>query len=148
MTHNRFLNHCLICAFILITGLGFALALPWIAISQGLAAQSQSVEQVKVPEGTRYFVAETGNGSDGLSWTNAFTKLQDALSAASSGNEIWVAAGIYIPGTSETDSFNLVPGVSLYGGFKAGDKQLSDRDWESNVTGGHSRRYNWHAHRQ
>ena len=39
MTDNRPYKHCLIFALILIVGLGLALALPWLANSQGLAAK-------------------------------------------------------------------------------------------------------------
>jgi hypothetical protein len=43
---------------------------------------------------TRYHVnvAATGAGT-GLTWTNAFTDIQEALSIAIPGDEIWVAAG-------------------------------------------------------
>jgi len=84
--------------------------------------------------GTRYYVAKSGDGSNGKSWKYAFTNLQDALAAAVNGDEIWVAAGIYNPGSNREDSFNLVPGVKVYGGFKPGDNKLSDRDWEDNLT--------------
>ena len=134
MTHNRVFSHCLICAFILVVGLGLAFVAPLLASSQSLAAQSEVGEQVNAPEATRYYVAKTGNGSDGLSWAKAFTKLQDALSAASSGDQIWVAKGVYTPGTNEIDFFDLVPGVALYGGFDTGDVVLTDRDWETNLT--------------
>ena len=47
---------------------------------------------------TRYYVTETGSGNNnGLSWNNAFIGLQAALDVAVSGDEIWVAGGIYKP---------------------------------------------------
>lgn len=65
------------------------------------------------------------DGGNGLLWANAFKNLQDALSAASSGDEIWVAEGTYKPdqGTGQKTgdrmaTFNLVNGVGLFGGFK------------------------------
>ncbi len=41
-------------------------------------------------------VDATGAGT-GLSWTDAFVSLRDALAAAAPGMEIWVAAGTYRP---------------------------------------------------
>ena len=64
----------------------------------------------------------TGAG-DGTSWTDAFTDLQDALTAATAG-QVWIAAGTYLPTSVEQDSFNtfLVDReLSIYGGF-AGDE--------------------------
>ncbi len=36
-------------------------------------------------------------GGNGQSWGTAYKYLQDALTAATSGNEIWVAEGVYYP---------------------------------------------------
>ena len=57
----------------------------------------------------------TGNCS---SWANACV-LQTALTGAVSGDEIWVAAGIYKPGAGadRNATFQLKNGVALYGGF-------------------------------
>ncbi|MEJ7677501.1 MAG: hypothetical protein WKG06_06440 [Segetibacter sp.] len=47
---------------------------------------------------TTYFVnANAFGANNGSSWTDAFTKLQDALTAAVSGGQVWVAAGTYYP---------------------------------------------------
>ena len=61
----------------------------------------------------------TGNGS-GLSWANAFASLRDALLAAISGDEIWVANGTYHPSATNdvTESFTMLSGVAVYGGFE------------------------------
>ena len=77
----------------------------------------------------------------GGSWANAFPTLQDALATAVSGDQIWVAAGIYYPdeGGGQTDndcsaSFVLQDGVAVYGGFAGTETQRSQRDPGTNVT--------------
>lgn len=63
---------------------------------------------------------------DGTSWTSAYNYLQDALSAASSGYEIRVAQGTYIPDRNSADpngsgdrnaTFQLKNGVAIIGGY-------------------------------
>lgn len=47
---------------------------------------------------TVYYVdADATGAATGLSWTNAFTDLQSALAVATSGDEIWIAEGVYKP---------------------------------------------------
>ena len=74
---------------------------------------------------------EMGNGS---AWGNALGSLQDALAAASSGDQIWVAAETYTPGSERTSTFELKDGVAIYGGFAGTESNLSQRDVEDNVT--------------
>lgn len=77
----------------------------------------------------------TGN-NDGTNWRDAFRYLQDGLSAAQSGNEIWVAEGNYKPtyGVAQPGdtvemkreyTFALKSGVGIYGGFTGGMPLLS-----------------------
>lgn len=73
------------------------------------------------------------NFGDGF-WQGAYTNPQNALSVATSGDEIWIAQGIYTPGSNRDDSFVLKEGVKLYGGFYGGESMLQDRDVHANPT--------------
>lgn len=75
----------------------------------------------------------TGEGN-GSSWEDAFTDLQDALAIAEPGEEIWVAAGIYTPGTNRDDSFALPHGVAIYGGFNGSEAHRYQRNWSANTS--------------
>ncbi|MBL7797428.1 MAG: T9SS type A sorting domain-containing protein [Saprospiraceae bacterium] len=86
---------------------------------------------------SRYYVGQSATGAQtGVSWADAFTDLQQALTAASAGDTIWVAAGVYKP-TSTADrsvSFVLNDGVALYGGFAGSETTLNARNFETNKT--------------
>lgn len=80
-------------------------------------------------------------GGNGSSWTLAFANLQDALAAASTGDEIWVAVGTYTPdiGAGQTPGdtsarFDLKEGVAIYGGFPFGGSGFDNRDPVANPT--------------
>lgn len=80
------------------------------------------------------FVDQNAVGAEnGSSWQDAFTDLQDALSVASSGSEIWVANGIYYPstGTDRNISFTMKAGVGIYGGFSGTETEIDERQWDS-----------------
>ncbi|MHC4622373.1 MAG: FG-GAP-like repeat-containing protein [Planctomycetota bacterium] len=73
-----------------------------------------------------YVDGDATGANDGSSWADAFNYLQDALAAATSGDQIWVAQGTYKPdsnaaipeGTGEWDAaFQLKNCVGIYGGF-------------------------------
>jgi len=74
--------------------------------------------------------------NNGNTWANAYEDLQDALAAAVSGDEIWVAEGIYKPTTTNNRdiAFEIIDGVELYGGFLGTETSRSQRDWAVNVT--------------
>jgi uncharacterized repeat protein (TIGR02543 family) len=48
-------------------------------------------------DGIIFVKASASPGGDGTSWANAFNDLQNALAEATSGKEIWVAAGTMLP---------------------------------------------------
>ncbi|MFZ5886035.1 MAG: choice-of-anchor Q domain-containing protein, partial [Chloroflexota bacterium] len=84
----------------------------------------------------------TASSPDGCSWATAYQNLQDALAAAASGKQIWVARGTYYPdrGGGKTlgdrnASFVLKEEVAIYGGFNGNETILADRD-ENPATNG------------
>lgn len=86
--------------------------------------------------------ADAPPGGDGTSWATALRSLTAALSQAriyGEHEEIWVAAGVYIPDPDELDSeraatFRLVDGIAVYGGFAGHETSLDARDFTTNAT--------------
>ncbi len=74
-----------------------------------------------------------GPTHDGSTWAYAYTDLNTALNSASCW-QIWVARGIYKPGTLQTDTFNIVSGKAVYGGFAGTETSLGDRNPRLNLT--------------
>jgi predicted outer membrane repeat protein len=90
-----------------------------------------------------YVDIEATGANDGSSWENAYTDLEAALNSTVTGDQIWVAAGTYLPsvekcgtGDSRYKAFQLKNQVALYGGFdpSVGDDSLEERDWVGNET--------------
>ncbi len=82
-----------------------------------------------------------GGAGDGASWANAFPNLQNAINSAPSCSEIWVAKGTYMPiiDAQNRQSFRLISGVAVYGGFNGTETSLGQRNWTNNptiITGG------------
>jgi len=75
------------------------------------------------------YVNASAPGGDGSSWASARNDLQAALAAAQSGDEIWVAQGVYKPhATNRAISFDLKNGVAIYGGFVGIEDSLLQRN--------------------
>ena len=92
-------------------------------------------------DGTLYVDADaTGGANDGTSWGNAYTDLQDALTEAEAGDEIWVAEGNYRPtrefmeGDPRSAAFQMMNGLAIYGGFSGTEGSVEERDWEAHPT--------------
>lgn len=83
----------------------------------------------------RFYVNQSATGTGfGDSWANAFTDLNEALTLAS-GQEIWVAQGMYTPAISDREeTFTVTENVKLYGGFIGNETNLQSRDFINNVT--------------
>jgi hypothetical protein len=62
-----------------------------------------------------------GPTRDGLSWSTAFLKVQDAVNTAAAGDEVWVATGVY------NEAVTMKEAVSLYGGFTGTETAREER---------------------
>jgi predicted outer membrane repeat protein len=89
----------------------------------------------------RYVDDDAPSGLDGTNWNSAYNDLQYALGQAEvSGGaieQIWVAEGVYRPDSivpGREQSFTLVNGVAIYGGFPNRGGEWSERDPLSHFT--------------
>lgn len=83
-----------------------------------------------------YVNVGASGANNGTSWADAYTGLQPAITASVPGDEIWVAAGTYLPttGTDRGISFVLKNGVKFYGGFNGTETALGQRNPQTNIT--------------
>ena len=81
------------------------------------------------------YVSTTGgsNAATATSWATSTSNLQGAIDYVKNngGGQVWVANGLYKPGTTTASSFSLANNVAIYGGFTIGQTSISDR----NLTG-------------
>lgn len=90
---------------------------------------------VHIAHGRVIRVNAKASGGDGSSWGAAYRSLTLALAAASAGDELWVAKGIYIPqNIGRTATFQIKPDVAVYGGFAATETQRDQRNYSANIT--------------
>ncbi len=101
---------------------------------------------IVAPDNIVYVDLNATGAGDGTSWADAYTDLSTAIEEAEAGEEIWVAAGTYIPTQCPTSvqeachltprerNFTLYAGVDLYGGFAGTELQREERDWVLNET--------------
>jgi hypothetical protein len=84
--------------------------------------------------GTVFVNVNAIGANNGSSWNDAFVHFQDALTAATAADDIWIAKGVYYPdrglGLTNNDTslfFKLKTDVAIYGGFLDNEGQLTDR---------------------
>lgn len=78
--------------------------------------------------------AATGGSEDGATWATAYRSLTTALAAATSGDELWIRAGTYVPGSTVSSTFTVPDGVALYGGFAGTETVRSQRADDPGLT--------------
>ncbi len=95
---------------------------------------------------TTYYVdiARADNTGAGTSWATSKKDLQVAMNIATAGDQVWVKAGTYLPthdpfantapANNRDKTFTLKNGVKIYGGFAGTETQLTQRNWQTNIT--------------
>ncbi|GAB4014264.1 hypothetical protein GCM10028773_00400 [Spirosoma koreense] len=94
------------------------------------------ISSVLAQAGTIRYVKAGGTGS-GSSWASASGDLQAMINASASGDQVWVAAGIYKPTTTtdRTINFSMRPDLAIYGGFVGNETSLGARPTINPITG-------------
>ena len=78
-----------------------------------------------------YVDTDAAFGGQGSSWGDATNDLQFAMALARASmdtTEIWIAEGTYTPGLYKADTFDLVGGVAMLGGFGGTETDASQSD--------------------
>ena len=132
------------CSFpITITGSGAGVATCNMSFTSGDPEEICGVDVV-VTDGYGLFISETvsitvskiwyvdidaGGAGTGLTWTDAFNVVQDAMDAATTEDAIWVAEGTYTRPIGGTEPvLTMKDGVLVYGGFDGTETELSERN--------------------
>ena len=109
----------------LIKALSFCLI---VLLSINSSVNSASLSGIQSP----ILYVKPGGSGDCSSWGDACA-LQSALSLAVSGDQIWVAMGTYLPAADSNPetTFQLISGVSVFGGFPTDGGEWNERDWDN-----------------
>jgi len=98
------------------------------------------VSVVSIQADTIFVDTDANGNTDGTSWADAYSSLQDALATSVAGDEIWIAEGTYYP-SEQTDpldprsaTFTLISGVEIYGGFDGTESLRDERDVSNHQT--------------
>lgn len=101
----------------------------WVAKRSNTGANAALYKWIGGSLNDLIYVNKTASGNnDGKTWADAYTDLKVALDSAAAGDEIWVAEGIYLPGSDPTATFLIDKNLKLYGGFAGSECNLSERD--------------------
>jgi len=87
--------------------------------------------------GQIYVKSDASGNNDGTSWENAYVDLQQAIASAEPGEQIWIAAGTYLPaeaGAASTATFYINKQLEIYGGFMGSENNLEERNPDQNIT--------------
>jgi PKD repeat protein len=84
--------------------------------------------------GVVYVNADALGNRKGDSWKKAYTDLNNALTNATEGDEIWVAEGSYKPGETRADTFQLRNNIAIYGGFFGTERSRDQRGHSVYIT--------------
>ncbi|SDJ01445.1 polymorphic outer membrane protein repeat-containing protein [Pedobacter sp. ok626] len=105
-----------------------------ISVTNAMLIGSKQFSIDAVPGPARFYVKQNATGkATGANWTDAFTDLQSTLSNyVVAGDEIWVAKGTYLPGTTAAHTFTMKSGVKWYGGFAGTENELTERVADAN----------------
>ena len=98
------------------------------ALHQDRLAYSFILSSISYGQSVRYVDGGLPNSGDGTSWSNAYNTIDHAIHESVSGDQIWVASGVY------RETLELTDGISVYGGFSGDETMLAERDWEANPT--------------
>lgn len=96
----------------------------WLCLSAVAAPGSAAICRV---------TADTLTPGNGSNWDAAAMTLKTALDTPAC-TEVWVKAGLYVPGDSPEDTFNVRPGLAVYGGFAGTELERQQRNVAANVT--------------
>ena len=77
---------------------------------------------------TVYVSVDGSDSNNGSTWVLAKKTVQAGINAAVSGDEIWVAKGIYV------ERITLKLNTALYGGFAGGETSRTQRNWTAKIT--------------
>jgi predicted outer membrane repeat protein len=105
----------------------------WQAVPKGLAVLSLVAVCLPAWAGICRVTTAGDIFNDGSSWAVP-TSLTQALFAVNVCSEIWVAKGVYKPGTSVNSTFAVQPGAAVYGGFAGTETARTQRDPVANLT--------------
>lgn len=77
-----------------------------------------------------YVNSDASGAQNGNSWNSAYENLKEAISSAQSGDQIWIAEGVYKASTDfQVDEALLIntSNLSLYGGFQGNETSINQR---------------------